>query len=365
MRTKEAKTFTFQVKDFDDAQGIVRGYLSTFDNIDEMGDRVRPGSFKRTLQNKYEYKKKHNKRYLMPLLWQHKESEPIGGYIEAREDDTGLFVELEVDLDVQRGKEAYSSLKKGYVDRQSMGYETLKSEYVKIDGKTVRDLLEVRLWEGSIVTFPANPEAVVTDVKATNNMDKTTEDAMLAKSIQEYYMQQMCKDSMKDWGCVFLHILTRTVVDAVKGENPEQDMAQVLDDFKGIVLDKWLTQALECGLPQFLAENTETYSYADWRMFDYEYMSNQQQIQTKAGRVFSASNEQKLRDCSKGLHGIADDLDALMPSTDDEEEKARKAVPSPATHGSPSHPSNDTASEEEASLILLTLQQAQYQLSNI
>src|SRR5581483_8260927 len=105
--TRQTKAFPFQLKDFDDEKGIVKGYLSTFDNIDGQGDRVKPGAFKRTLQNKYEYKKANNTKYIMPLLWQHKEAEPIGGYTEAKEDEKGLFVELELDLDVQKGREAY------------------------------------------------------------------------------------------------------------------------------------------------------------------------------------------------------------------------------------------------------------------
>ncbi len=68
---RERKSFTLQVKTFDDAAGRITGYLSTFDNIDEGGDRVRHGAFKRTLAYKYAYKTKNNKRYLMPLLWQH------------------------------------------------------------------------------------------------------------------------------------------------------------------------------------------------------------------------------------------------------------------------------------------------------
>jgi HK97 family phage prohead protease len=166
--TREQKTFAFQVKEFDDAQGIVRGYLSTFNNVDEGGDRVRPKAFKRTLANKYEYKQKHGTKYLFPLLWQHDTGQPIGGYTEAKEDDTGLFVELQIDLDVQRGREAFSGLKKGYIFQQSMGYDTLQSEYVKVEGKMVRDLIEVRLWEGSIVTFPMNTSAIVTDVKSAS-----------------------------------------------------------------------------------------------------------------------------------------------------------------------------------------------------
>src|SRR5919198_4130306 len=140
-QTREQKSFPFQIKEFDDEQGIVRGYLSIFDNVDQGGDRVRPGAFKRTLAHAYERKNKQNKRYLFPFLWQHDTSQPIGGCLEAKEDSTGLFCEFQVDLDVQRGKEVYSGLKKGYLDQLSMGYDAMQAEYVKVDRKTVRDLI--------------------------------------------------------------------------------------------------------------------------------------------------------------------------------------------------------------------------------
>lgn len=335
--TRQTKAFSFQLKDFDDAQGRVSGYLSTFDNVDDQDDRVRPGAFKRTLQNKYEYKKNNNKRYLMPLLWQHKDSEPIGGYVEAREDQIGLWVELEVDLDVQRGKEAYSGLKKGYIFQQSMGYDALQSEYVKINGKMVRDLTEVRLWEGSIVTFPANEEAVVTDVKAVSgsHMDRKDKEK---KTVAEHYAEEMCKDLLKDWSDVYLKIITQSVLDALKiGDQIEQDIGQALDDWKEVVLSKFLAQAVECDLPGYISDNSDTYSSADYTMLygggssRYGYMSNEQDREEKAGKPISAANQKIIDDHVKSLRDTTDDASKAVKSMQDHVKALRTAADDLAT----------------------------------
>ena len=316
---RESKAFAFQLKDFDDAQGRVSGYLSTFDNVDEGDDRVRPGAFKRTLQNKYEYKKKNNKQYLMPLLWQHKDYEPIGGYIEAREDNIGLYVELEVDLDVQRGKEAYSGLKKGYIFQQSMGYDAIQSEYVKINGKMVRDLTEVRLWEGSIVTFPMNEEAVVTDVKSASgrHMDRKDKEK---KTVQEHYAEEMAQDLLEDWSDVFLSSLTCAILDAFKiGDQPEQDITEALDDFKELVLTKFVPEAIECDLSGYIADHSDTYSSADYAMQygsdsqpNYGWMSSNRRRSEKLGKPISSTNQQNIDAHVKSIKALAKSAKAAM-----------------------------------------------------
>lgn len=312
--TRQTKAFSFKLEDFNDEKGIVSGYLSTFNNIDEGGDRVLPGSFKRTLQNKYEYKKHNNKRYLMPLLWQHKESEPIGGYTEAREDEIGLWVELEVDLDVQRGKEAYSALKKGYLFQQSIGYDTIKSNYVKVDGVMIRDLIELRLFEGSLVTFPMNEEAVVTDVKGKQSV-------MGKKTLLDNYHEEQAKDLLEDWKDVFLCAITKSVLEAFKiGDQPEQDISQALDAWKELVLTKFVAQAVECNLTQFISDSGYSYSPADYIM-QYgsdsqpsSWMSSNRTSEQKAGKPISSANQQKIDEHIKNLNSMADDADKAVKS---------------------------------------------------
>jgi HK97 family phage major capsid protein/HK97 family phage prohead protease len=161
----EVKSFHFELKNLDEA-GKFSGYLAVFGNVDQGNDRIEKGAFARTLNAKSRF----------PLLWQHRMDEPVGG-LSAKEDERGLLIEGELNLDVQRGKEAYALLKKGDISGLSIGYDAVKWEMQS----GVRALKEIKLYEGSIVTFPMNTEATVTDVKADSG-EPTPQEADPAKA---------------------------------------------------------------------------------------------------------------------------------------------------------------------------------------
>jgi len=122
-----------------------QGYLATFDNVDLGGDRIRKGAFKKSLTENPE----------VPLLWQHWPEELLGKLVDIREDEKGLKVRGVLNLAVEKAREAYALLRQGALSGMSIGYDSIKD---KMDGD-VRELLEIKLWEGSLVTFPMNQEA--------------------------------------------------------------------------------------------------------------------------------------------------------------------------------------------------------------
>lgn len=159
------------VKAIDGAPGRFSGYLSVFGNADAYTDIVDQGAFKYTLAEARARRQRGQAAYLWPLLWQHDRHEPIGGIVDASEDARGLTIVGQLDLDVEPGRRAYSGLLKGYLHDLSIGYDTVTERY---DAQGYRHLTEIRLWEGSVVTFAANPEAQVTDVKAQPRPRPTT-----------------------------------------------------------------------------------------------------------------------------------------------------------------------------------------------
>lgn len=146
----EQRGFKFDVKSIDE-QGIFEGYAAVFNNEDLGGDIIEPGAFKKTL--------KENPK--MPILWQHDLREPIGVTLEAYEDDKGLRVKGQLNLETTKGREAYALLKQGALKGLSIGYDAVKELW---EG-TTRRLKEIRLCEWSLVTFPMNPLAQVMAVK--------------------------------------------------------------------------------------------------------------------------------------------------------------------------------------------------------
>jgi HK97 family phage prohead protease len=146
--------FQFDIKALAE-DGTFTGYASVFGVVDSQKDLIQHGAFSRTLrQRKGDVK----------LLWQHKIDEPIGVFLSLREDAHGLFVEGKLLLDVQRAEEAYALLKSGAINGMSIGYSVVKADYNNETG--VRLILDVDLFEISLVTFPANENATITSVKS-------------------------------------------------------------------------------------------------------------------------------------------------------------------------------------------------------
>lgn len=146
----------FEIK-FIEQEGIFSGYASVFNDLDEQGDRVLKGAFQASLA------KCHYKKQMPKMLWQHDSEQPIGIWHMIREDQKGLYVEGQLLLDVQRGREAYALLKAGVLDSLSIGYQVVEAEKGGTTGE--RKLKKVDLFEISLVTFPANTAARITRVK--------------------------------------------------------------------------------------------------------------------------------------------------------------------------------------------------------
>lgn len=155
-------TVPFEIKALKD-DGSFSGYGSVFDVEDWYKEVVKPGAFRKSLA---QWKKKNK---LPSMLWQHDGRLPIGKYTKMSEDGTGLYVEGQLFKDdLQLAKDAYLFMKENVVTGLSIGFNTKRHEWD--DDKRIRYLLEVDLWEVSLVTFPANESAGVTAVKASEEV---------------------------------------------------------------------------------------------------------------------------------------------------------------------------------------------------
>lgn len=154
-RKLERVTMACEIKSLDD-EGRGAGYLSFYGNEDSYGDVVDMGAFAKTCQER-------SADNPLPFLWQHYSDEPIGVYTRLDpHDEKGLYTEFRYALGVQRAREAYELARMKACKGQSIGFTTLKDS---TDSKGLRHLHELRLWEGSQVTFPANDLCSITGVK--------------------------------------------------------------------------------------------------------------------------------------------------------------------------------------------------------
>jgi HK97 family phage prohead protease len=153
--TLENKIFEIEELKADDADGLLtfEGYAAAFNNVDSQKDIILPGAFTKSIASRGDE---------IVLLWQHDTREPIGkGQI--REDKRGLFLKGTLSR-TDAGVKAHTLLKDGVIRQMSIGYSPKDWE---IDPKKgVRQLKEVALWEASLVTFPANDKATITNVKS-------------------------------------------------------------------------------------------------------------------------------------------------------------------------------------------------------
>lgn len=142
----------------DDA-GTLEGYASTFGNVDLGGDVVVAGAFKKTIAR--------IKSEGVPLLADHVASvaSVLGTIFDASEDKHGLRIRARFSSALS-AQDVRTKLIEGHLGKLSIGYEPTKFAYEDRDGKTIRLLQEVKLWETSVVVLPMNPEAVVSRVKS-------------------------------------------------------------------------------------------------------------------------------------------------------------------------------------------------------
>jgi Escherichia/Staphylococcus phage prohead protease len=153
-------TFPFHTKEVKDT-GEFTGYAAVFDNVDYYRDVIRPGAFTATIAD---WKARG---MLPPILWQHNPQCPIGPHLDMYEDEKGLYVHGKLLVnEIQLAREAHALLKNKVISGLSIGFDVAE-EGMQYDGKTnIWNLTKVDLWEDSLVTFPANDQAQVEEVKS-------------------------------------------------------------------------------------------------------------------------------------------------------------------------------------------------------
>jgi HK97 family phage prohead protease len=186
------------------------GYGAVFGNVDSYGDVIEPGAFAETLAQA-------QKTGQFPsMLMQHggmgltaQDLVPIGVWEKLAEDGKGLLNDG-VLAPTPRGEEAYALMKmqpRPAITGLSIGYIPKKFTMRSKPEEPRRRLHEVELLEVSLVTFPANRQARITDVKSGGFTERDFErwlmqDAGLSRSEARVVINQGFKSliAMQDAG---------------------------------------------------------------------------------------------------------------------------------------------------------------------
>jgi len=171
----ERKSFPFELeeKGLDEETRTFKGYTTVTGILDDGGDIIDRGAFRKTLDEG---------GHRVKIFYIHDFGEPIGKPVKLEEvargrlpksliekwpDATGgLFVHAYIS-DTTRGNDALTLMRDGVLDELSIGYMSVKEEMKEDgpEGEAVRHLKEIKLMDVSPVPLAMNPAATVTDVK--------------------------------------------------------------------------------------------------------------------------------------------------------------------------------------------------------
>lgn len=169
--TLDFKSHFGEIKDIDLKGRRVSGYLSSFDNLDNDGDIIVKGAYKRTLDNRKDQ---------IFFLNQHNWAQPHGKFDELVEDDYGLYFVSNKMTDTTYSLDALKLYEAGIVKEHSVGFNTIKDE-VK-DG--IRYIKEIKLYEGSNVTLGANSLTPFRGFKSLTKKDVDEEFKLFLKAFR-------------------------------------------------------------------------------------------------------------------------------------------------------------------------------------
>lgn len=187
------RTVDWQLKTVTAAEGFAgefSGYAAGIHNIDSVGDMILPGAFEKDIP-----------RFLAEgaVCWNHDWMTPIGKPTSAKEDQYGLFVKAQIS-NTTAGSDIMTLIRDGVIKKMSIGYTVRDYEWVdrmglstylaeNVDPQKGASILQqydeaelsqlfllkqIKLYEFSPVTFPANNNANITGAKNLSSLDGLT-----------------------------------------------------------------------------------------------------------------------------------------------------------------------------------------------
>lgn len=130
--------------------GGIKGYGAFYGNLDNTYDVLHKGAFAEISRS-------------IKMLYQHRSDKLIGKWDIVSEDEKGLVVEGNINLNTSMGRDAYELAKSGALTDLSVGFVTKEREY---DEEGIRHIKKADLYEVSLVSFPANEKANIISVKS-------------------------------------------------------------------------------------------------------------------------------------------------------------------------------------------------------
>jgi len=164
-----------ELRQTDDGMPVVEGYATVYDYAYDIAGGPDMGGFTEVIAPGAA--KKSAMEADVRLLANH-EGLPLArtksGTLELESDDIGLKVRATLDPSNPTAAEVRSAMERGDVDQMSFAFRVVRDEWNK--DYSERTISEVKLYDVSVVTYPANPATVV-KLRSEDKPAETTDDA--------------------------------------------------------------------------------------------------------------------------------------------------------------------------------------------
>jgi HK97 family phage prohead protease len=151
-----------EIKNVDAEQGVVEAFVNTMGVKDKDGDIIEPTAFDKSIATNLP----------IPVLSGHDQHQIVGKVIEAEPVQTGenvyrLFATMQMNMDTQAGREAFSNIKGEFVREWSVGFNLPEGGMVQENrGRdSTRRISELDWVETSAVVRGASPETATISAK--------------------------------------------------------------------------------------------------------------------------------------------------------------------------------------------------------
>ena len=158
------KFYVSEAKGIDDSEGIVEAYVNTMGIKDHDGDIINPEAFNNSIRS----------RLPIPVLSGHDQSEIIGKVLFAQPEqiegpEHRLFARMQMNMDTEAGRDAYSNIAGHYVREWSVGFNIPGNDaiaYERDGADSTRTILELDWVEVSSVGRGASPSTMTIAAKS-------------------------------------------------------------------------------------------------------------------------------------------------------------------------------------------------------
>ena len=166
-----------EAKGVDDSQGIVEAYVNTMGIKDHDGDIINPEAFDSSIRS----------RLPIPVLSGHDQSQLVGKVLFAQPehisgDEHRLFARMQMNMDTQAGRDAYSNIAGAFVREWSVGFNIPGNDAIAYDREgavATRTIMDLDWVEVSSVVRGASPATMTIAAKSeteTVTMPETVPD---------------------------------------------------------------------------------------------------------------------------------------------------------------------------------------------